>query len=274
MLDASNLRRFARRIPMLYWAAGLVRYASFQWHVWGENRRYKHRNAGSLPPPLMRYRVHGALDESSYCETGRIVAGTISSMLRKHGIRSGARILDFACGPGRIAVEVKRSEPGWILVGSDTDPEAIAWAKTALRDIGEFHTNEGTPPTSFASGSFDAVYAVSLFTHLAERAQEEWLGELARVLKPGGIVLATVHGRSAGASCTAEEKQQLKDHGFVYRVDRKGKLKLDGLPDTYQTTFHTREYVERKWSTWFVVEDYCEGGLGGHQDLIVLRKVG
>ncbi len=42
-------------------------------------------------------------------------------------------------------------------------------------------------------GSFDLIWAVSVFTHLAE-TWSAWLLELHRVLKPGGILLATFMG--------------------------------------------------------------------------------
>ena len=64
----------------------------------------------------------------------------------------------------------------------------------------------------------------------------------------------------------------MSDRGFAYRIDRTGRFKLDGLYDSYQTTFHTREYVERSWSRGFEVAEYTEAGLIGHQDLVILRR--
>ena len=43
------------------------------------------------------------------------------------------------------------------------------------------------------------VYSLALFTHLSEQTGRHWLAELVRVLRPGGLLLFTVHGeRSAG----------------------------------------------------------------------------
>ena len=102
-----------------------------------------------------------------------------------------------------------------------------------------------TPPTRYPAAFFDVVYSVSLFTHLDEPSQDQWLEELARILKPGGVLLVTTHGKFALESCTDAEIGELDRRGIVYRVDRKGRFKLDGLPDFYQTTFHMREYVSR-----------------------------
>ena len=84
--------------------------------------------------------------------------------------------------------------------------------------------------------------------------------------------MATVHGRFALQSCTPVEKVKLARYGYHFRVDHKGALKLDGLPDSYQTAFHTREYVQREWGRYFDIVSHHEGGLHGHQDVVVLRK--
>jgi hypothetical protein len=57
-------------------------------------------------------------------------------------------------------------------------------------------------------------------------------------------------------------------------VGHKGRFKLDGLPQRYQTSFHTREYVGRVWGHWFDILEHAEGGLHGHQDVVVLRPRG
>ena len=267
-------RAAARRIAPLYWLAGLVRYLWFRFRLGAESRRHASRAEPGMPPPKLRYRVHGALDAQSYVEAGRAAAARIVEALARHGLDAPrSTILDFACGPGRVAAQVKCLVPGCRLHGSDIDPEAIAWAARHLHAVAEFAVNEPAPPTRYATGCFDAAYTVSLFTHLDERAQLAWLAELARIVRPGGLLVATVHGALARGSCTHDELEDLRDRGFVYRIDRKGRLKLDGLPDDYQTTFHAREYVERAWSRWFEVSEYLEGGLHGHQDLVVLRRL-
>jgi SAM-dependent methyltransferase len=237
------------------------------------NREHSVNPVAGLPPPVLRHRVHGALDAGSYRNVGRDVAETLVRCFHAHGVvLDNAAVLDFACGPGRVATEVKKRAPECRLHGSDIDAEAIGWARKNLAHVAEFVTNAAMPPAPFAAQSFDAIYTVSLFTHLDEAAQDAWLAELARILKPGGTLVATIHGGMARASCTPDELAQLDERGFVYRVDRKGRFKVDGLPDTYQTTFHTAGYVEREWSRFFEVAAQLEGALGGHQDLVVLRR--
>jgi SAM-dependent methyltransferase len=273
MLSMPEVRAYARKVSPLYWAVGAARYLKFKFRLGAENRRFAAADDGTLPPPLLRFRVHGALDEESYVHAGRVLARRVAEVLYSQGLDfAGARLLDFACGSGRIAQELKRLEPAIDLYGCDNDPEAIAWAASHLAHVGHFSRSPLAPPTPFAAGFFDGIYAISIFTHLDETAQDEWLAELRRIVRPGGIVLASVHGAGATTSCTEAELETLRVRGFLYRVDRKGALKLDGLPDAYQTTFHTQAYVYGEWLRWFEVVDYVEGGLEGHQDLVVLQR--
>src|SRR5262249_14848680 len=49
-------------------------------------------------------------------------------------------------------------------------------------------------PLRYRDASFDLVYAFSVFTHLPESLQLAWMGELRRVLRPGGYLLISLHG--------------------------------------------------------------------------------
>lgn len=266
-------RAAARRIGPLYWLVGAARYLAFRWRLRTENRRHATQGEPGIPPPMLRYRVHGALDAASYEAAGRSIAARVVELFARHGVAlAHATVLDFGCGPGRVAAEVKRLAPGCRLHGSDIDPEAIAWATEHLASVGSFRVNAPEPPSGYATASFDAAYAVSLFTHLDEAAQLGWLAELARIVRPGGWVIATLHGARARTSCTGEELRRLEARGIAFRVDRTGRFKLDGLPDFYQTTFHSREYVMRAWSQALEVVGYVEGGLDGHQDAVILRR--
>lgn len=270
-IPVNMLRRAVRGIAPLYWLAGLMRYIAFARKLRKENRVYA-AHPSALPPPMLRYRVHGALDASSYVFVGGLVAKGIFDAVRGAGGEwMHLAVLDFACGPGRVATELKKLAPTCRFEGSDIDREAIEWAQEHLRDVGVFQANEPLPPTRYADGRFDVIYSVSLFTHLDERAQDSWLEELARILKTGGLFVTTAHGRFATRSCSKRELRDIAERGIAYRVDRKGRFKLDGLPDFYQTTFHSREYIARRWGRFFELVDHVEGGLHGHQDLIVMR---
>lgn len=268
-----SLRNCLKSIPLLYWAVGWVRYLQFRQALKRYQFEYDAQPAQVQPPPMLRYRVHGVLDESSYVEAGRNIALAMVEILRDAGVPlAGRDVLDFACGPGRVISYFHKLVPDARLAGSDLDREAIDWARANLGKVASFHCNDADPPTAFDDGSFDVIYSISLFTHLNAAAQDFWLQEFARLLRPGGVLLATIHGRLAMASCTHAERTVLDREGIAFRVDRKGRFKLDGLPDFYQTTFHTRDYVERHWAQFLNLQTYREGGIGNHQDVVLLAK--
>lgn len=217
--------------------------------------------------------MHRAFDAASYRENGRVIARCLVEALHAHGVvLKHLKVLDFACGPGRVIAELAGATASCTLHGSDIDAQAIAWASQHLSSLAPFSTNTTSAPANYPDDTFDVIYSVSLFTHLDEAAQDEWLAEMRRLLKPGGVLLATTHGRFTIDSCAPAERLHQQRDGIVYQTDRKGRFKVDGLPDFYQTTFHTMDYVGRHWGRYFAIVEHVEGGLNGHQDLVVMRR--
>lgn len=125
------------------------------------------------------------------------------------GLRPTDRVLDVGCGIGRMA----RALTGYLAAegryeGFDIVPEGIEWCRTRitpqhpnfhfqLADVHNTHYNPGgrQAPSAyrfpFAAGSFDFVFLTSVFTHMVREDMEHYASEIARVLAPGGRVLAT-----------------------------------------------------------------------------------
>lgn len=270
----STLKNTLKSLPGVDEAVGLFRYAQYR-HALGRAIAAD-SPASNLPPPHLRYRVHRSFDADAYLATGRAIAASITQALSGAGLdMPGSAILDLGSGPGRVAWWVKSACPSVRLTCADIDAEAIHWANAHMPDVASFVATPPMPPMPpmpFASESFDAIYCISLFTHLDESMQDAWLQEIARMLKPGGLLLATTHGELATSSCTASELAQLQTDGFVFRTASPRRIKLDGLPAFYQTSFHSRRYVQEHWSKVLDVVSHVPGGIQQHQDLIVLRR--
>jgi ubiquinone/menaquinone biosynthesis C-methylase UbiE len=154
-----------------------------------------------------------------------------------------------------------------MLHGVDVDGEAIAWCEENLAG-GQFTVSPVTPPLSFASEYFDAVYCISVFTHLDEAMQDKWLAELARILKPGGVLVFTIHGERAARTLDKGHFDALRSDGMLHLQSRK----LAGLvPDWYNTSWHTQGYILERTSRWFCESNYYMVA-DGLQDFVAVRK--
>jgi SAM-dependent methyltransferase len=152
--------------------------------------------------------------------------------------------------------------------GTDIDPEAITWCQQNLAHFGQFAVNPHLPPTEYPDNYFDLVYSISVFTHLSEKMQFAWLKELSRITKPEGYLLLTTHNDDLFPLDSGIELAQLEKTGFYFL---RGKNTL-GLPDFYQTTFHSRSYVYHIWSQFFKIKNIINRGILNHQDIIVCQK--
>lgn len=196
------------------------------------------------------------MDANEFVNVGKLCAADIEAALRKTGfeLASFNRILDFGCGCGRTLVHVKKLAPNAHIEGIDIDARAIDWCKQNLT-FATFASSQELPPTSCAADSFDFVYVISVFTHLAEDYQFRWLEELRRIIKPGGVLLLTVHGLEG-------------DRGFIYERSYEKGL----FPGWYQNSFHSKQYVYENFPKYFQVLDYFPRAMGQHQDVVVLQK--
>lgn len=99
---------------------------------------------------------------------------------------SGAvRVLDLGCGDGAIG----RYKPhGTLVYGLDSNQEALAQARE--NEIVQAWDLDSPGPIPFSDSYFDAVVAKDILEHL----QQPWrtMMEIKRVIRPGGIVLASV----------------------------------------------------------------------------------
>lgn len=227
-----------------------------------------------LPPARLRHRVHGDLSAENFLVVGERVADNLRSLLTSvdRSFKDFGNILDFGCGCGRVLRNLNDLPNSSELHGTDIDPALVNWCRENI-PWAKFTVNSARPPSPLADSAFDMIYAISVFTHLPEDMQHQWLAELSRITRPGGIVILTFHGRAASERLNADGQSALLKKGFLYLVGETGKLKLDGLPDFYQTTYHTFEYIAREWSRYFSILKHVPQAINGHQDAVILQKL-
>ena len=104
--------------------------------------------------------------------------------------RAAGRLLDIACGTGRFLREVKTNYPRLHVSGLDLSPHYLAVARRALDPWSRVRLVEGAAEAMpFGDGEFDAATCIYLFHELPPPVRREAVGEIARVLKPGGTLI-------------------------------------------------------------------------------------
>ena len=105
------------------------------------------------------------------------------------------------------------------------------------------------------ASKFDAIYCISVFTHLDEAAQDHCLAMLHGLLKPNGVLLFTVHGPNATRNLRPAQQKELQSTGFLHLTS----TKLRGIvPPNYHTTWHTQCYVASHLASLFPCVEYHE----------------
>src|SRR4051794_28383963 len=133
----------------------------------------------------------------------------VRDLVTHAGLTPDMRVLDVGCGCGRVAAALTRFlSPAGSYEGFDVIPELVAWCEREIAprfprfnfqvaDVynGEYRPDQTTPATQYrfpyADASFDFVFLISVFTHMLPDDVYHYLGEIARVMKPGGRVYAS-----------------------------------------------------------------------------------
>jgi SAM-dependent methyltransferase len=230
------------------------------------------------PPAELTLRVAGVQGDG-FRLRGLKCLTDLLDQAERHGLpREGARILDWGCGCGGLSALFLRHCKDVRLDGCDVDPRGIEWCQANLPG-GRFVSTGTSPPLPYEDASFDLVVGSSVFTHLQREDQRTWLAELRRVLRPGGLLLASTMGPRVF-------KAHLERPGRRYALLRKTLFFFSGFdgfqPDRslsgiapdgwYRDVFQSPRQVRREWSKFLEVVDHLEQGLCGSQDLVVLRR--
>jgi SAM-dependent methyltransferase len=194
----------------------------------------------------------------------------LEAICRHLDFSSVRRVLDWGAGCGRVTAHLLAIEDGPEVLGCDIDADAIAWANANITQDA-FCAISPEPPTPYPSGHFDLIVSYSVLTHLTKEIQLLWLEEMRRLLRPGGLLVVTVHGDFAAKFGFGTDNPVLPPDGIFDSILDDS---LNGIAPAgyYRSTYQTREYSERVYGQLFELLEYVERGAANFQDLIVLRR--
>lgn len=121
-----------------------------------------------------------------------VFARLLHGYASKLDLNEASRILEIGCGTG-VVTRTLAQHPGFAgrVVGADQSPDLLAHARTLADEAGlgeriEYHL-EDAHALSYEGESFDIAVAHTLISHVTD--PERVLSELARVVRPGGLVV-------------------------------------------------------------------------------------
>ena len=182
--------------------------------------------------------------------------------------------LEVGCGYGRIVRELRGELPASAISVCDVMDEGARFTASefAVRKLPVVERMD-----SAHEATFDLVYLLSVYTHLRLDLIEANLAKVAALLKSGGVVVFTTHGRQSA------DKAEIYDQYWLDKAKLKATLDVSGY-------FYERYpyYYAEYGLTWFEesrVRDLVARvapelefvahhpvAVDGHQDVFVYRK--
>ncbi|MBU2552820.1 MAG: class I SAM-dependent methyltransferase [Bacteroidetes bacterium] len=243
-----------------------LRFYYFKFKKRKKNKQFLLNNPeANLPPDYLIYESF-QIDYEEYYTKSKASAEWILSYFSKYISLSGIKVLDWGCGPGRIIRHMSHLLETGKVYGTDYNPASIEWCKNNLPGI-EFNTNTLEAKLPYQDNYFNAIYGISIFTHLSEKMHFEWMDELKRILAPGGLIFLTSHGNAFIEKLTENESAAY----------HRGELIVRGMTAeghrTY-TAYHPKVFMEKLFEGMKILEHVETSSNNGkaQQDVWLVQK--
>jgi len=231
--------------------------------------------------PVEEMQRVGSPGWEAFVRQSGVITDVIHQKLLDHVPASGlapgsGRILDFGAGIGRVALNLA-ARIGMPTDACDVNEAAMSYLSAQLPGT-RCEATPYDPPLPYDDETFDAVYSISVWTHLPVETGLAWLAEIARILKPGGAALISLcgpvgvemRGRHAPKGWPATLPEDLEREGVIFVSY--GEAGQPGVSGDYGLSAHSHGYVTGVFGETLAVEAIYPGIIDGIQDLVVLRK--
>lgn len=280
------MRSILGRLKSLRWRRALRTVQA----AWSDIGDWVRGERDPLVPPTYR-RYPGWRGDFGKASGRWVLAAFDAGELARDG-----RVLDIGCGPGRIAARLTRQLEGGSYEGFDIVPRNIRWCQRKISarhpsfrfQLADIRNAQYNPTGSqearayrfpYPDREFDLALAASVFTHLRPGEIERYVSEAARVLKPGGRLLASFFLLNEDAELRLAASrhpvlaEEQRDGGVPYRTG-------DPATPEHMIVVFERDVGEMYAGAGLEVESvrygkWCgrsDAYLGYSQDLVVARR--
>jgi len=170
---------------------------------------------------------------------GRVVKPAMQLALARADLRSGLSALDAGCGRGELLRQLEERDIA--AVGLEPAPPALAIARKTSKAALVRASASRLP---FKAGSFDRIFFLGVLDHLADADLSACFEEFARVLRPGGFVLAN--------TCVNTEYYKTRTYGARRAVAKALGLKEPAPPRSSEDqAVHVNEHCAADLERFF-----------------------
>ena len=133
--------------------------------------------------PEAREAIHPTrgISEDAYQASGQAQAELLAA-----DIPAGAKVLDFGCGDGRVAIPL--AAMGYEVTGVDASPNMLVALAERDPDLPTFRSDGSDFGKHLGRRKFDAVYCLAVLIHHDYETGEQLVANLRSVVKKGGIL--------------------------------------------------------------------------------------
>jgi SAM-dependent methyltransferase len=232
----------------------------------------------SLPLPAPADRFGYPADDALYLHMGGLDAAVVRAAIARHlGAPRDLALLDFGCSSGRVLrhFEVEHQAQGWRPHGVDIQARPIEWLRLHFPQHYMVTTGTVQPHLPFEDNSLDVIYGFSVFTHI-KYLWDMWLLELRRVLKPGGLLVQTIHTENAWAFYHRNRDAAWVKQAHAARMTESPTMDVDWFHHgdiAVSQAFWKADVARRNWGRYLeVLELLPPQHEMSFQDVMVCRK--
>jgi SAM-dependent methyltransferase len=216
-------------------------------------------------------------DTNKYLAWGKYDHDQLIRVIEKHSLmRDEMSILDFGCSSGRVLrhFEAECKDRKWKLYGCDIQARAIQWIRQYLPKHFIVVNTSTLPHLPFEDRTFDFIYGISVFTH-TKYQWDAWFMELKRVMKPGGLMVQTIHTENAWRFYAGHKQENWVRENHCARVYENSEMDVDFLyygDACISQVFWKKRIAEAYWGRYFDVLEIRDPPEYSFQDWGIGRK--